>query len=278
MRSAWAVIIATALQLPGGASAQNHGDGWLACTFGEAPVARIEGRLVPTPYLLDRLQVTQRVYLEREGSEGQCMLMADGTFEFRDVPEGRYRLWVDSLLVAPSDPVSILIRGDTVVSLEVPIFPANAVSACLADLRCADRLAQPTSLEAAADEVRQAYLFGYRVSMAIGGGTWDDGVYCIDDTAQVLAALREVHPAVVPRAECELEPRAPQGRRPLTHVPSGRRAASIRPPEVQIVSETEAYLRVSRHTGARSGASYLCDIERLGDHWVVRTCHMIAIS
>ena len=270
------------LLLSGAASAQVR-TGSIECVVAVPAGVVVQGRLVADPG--EPLSVHGTVRLEGSGASCSVAPNPDGTFEFRGVGAGQYRMSVQmSAEFQRMAPISFTVSNDTLLHFDIPVRWVDPLPDCVKQERCASVLARRTSRELSASSEGQLELTVYRLGIALAGEGWEEEaawVACFDAPAETVASLEEVYPFVAAASECQPpDPRSaePGDRRLWRHRPTARPGRMVVVTTIEATSETTARADISYHVAPLWGAWYSCDLERVGQLWTARKCRMTGIS
>jgi hypothetical protein len=212
-----------------------------------------------------------------------CRVKADsrGQFEFRGLPDGDYELRITGLGVHRSERIPLSVRGDSLITLDLPQFGTNHVLYCLQDPECAPILTRKPLGELNASEEEQLTLLGYRLALAMASSSWDaesPWAVCLPETspAALIDTLGEVHPYVFPVSECEeLTPpdSARAGPRKRWYHKGDLRPATVLAVErVKRAGEDLVEMTVAYHVGWLWAEGLRCDVRRIRGAWFPEKC------
>lgn len=270
------------LLVSGFLSAQTS-NGVAECSAEAVADAVVRGRLVPDP----GEPVSHHGTVWLEGADASCSVVPNpgGTFEFRGVVPGPYRLSARmSAEFQRMAPVSFTVSAGATLHFDIPVRFVNPLPECVKQPRCASVLARRTMEELSSSDVEQVELLAYRVGIALAGEGWEEDeawVACLEVSEELLVSIAEAYPLVAPRSECEPpDPRAAEsrGHRSWRHGPTDRPARMIRLGQIESTSETSARVSLSYNIGLRWGSWYSCDLEWMGGLWTPRKCRLEGVS
>jgi hypothetical protein len=277
------------LCLPPPVSGQDLAVGWRACEAEPPGSAVVRGQLIPQD---GRAVARRSVRITEVDGPFTCSVRAseEGNFGFRGVPTGTFELTIfigtgGWMAIQEIAPIPFSIGADTLVRFAVPIHADDPLARCMTIGWCASLMSRRSSRELTGGEEEELRVLGYRLAMVMSqqdeafGPDW---AVCLEDTEEVLEALREAFPNVVPWYECELRETQLEGwsgpRRILHHLPTDRPARSLSVDRSAKNTDTEAGLSVSFYVGPLWGAGFDCLVEATGGVWLPRSCRMTWIS
>lgn len=219
------------------------------------------------------------VYLMRAGEVfcSGATRGGDDRFLFTDVPPGRYRVHLASLGVYPPDPLPVEVSAEDTVHVEIVARPEDALDECrVRSPSCAETLDVDPPAELPASQTR-AFLY-WRAALALAGaGTRSSGNWlaCLDPfpDERLRQALTQIHPDIVPAAECRLG-ELPTGA--MTHVPTGRPARVVRIQRIETVDGP--ILRISYHLTRLHGAWLRCPLSDDPSGVTIGRCETTMVS